>query len=124
MSAAQAAGVLNSHLRGTAFPTNSTIFMKLHTADPGVGATAPASNTTRQQITFGSAATTGTISNTAAITWTTVSNTETYTHYSLWTASTAGTFLGSGTISGGAVTAGNNFSIPTGDLDITVATAA
>lgn len=125
MSAAQAAGVLNSHLRGTAFPTNASVFVKLHTADPGAtGVTAPATETTRQQVTFGNAATTGTISNTAAVEWTSVAATEVYSHYSLWTASTGGTFLSTGTISGGSVTAGNNFSIPIGSFTITQSTAA
>ena len=125
MSAAQAAGVLNSHLRGTAFPTNASVFAQLHLGDPGAnGTTLPAVETTRQQVTFGSAATTGAIANTVAVTWTSVSTTETYTHYSLWTLATGGTFLGSGTITGGAVTAGNNFSIPIGDFDLTQSTAA
>jgi hypothetical protein len=125
MSATQAAGVLNSHLRGTAFPTNAAVWAKLHLGDPGAAGTANAAvETTRKQVTFGNAATTGAIANTAAVDWTSVSTTETYTHYSLWTDETAGTFIGSGTISGGAVTAGNNFSIPIGDFDLTQSTAA
>lgn len=125
MSAAEAAAVLNAHVRGTSYAGNASVFAKLHLGDPGAaGTTNPAVETTRQQVTFGSAASTGAIANTVAVEWTSVSTTETYTHYSLWTASTGGTFLGSGTISGGAVTAGNNFSIPIGDFDLTQSTAA
>jgi hypothetical protein len=125
MSAAEAAAVLNAHVRGTSYGGNASVFAKLHLGDPGAAGTAnAATETTRQQVTFGSAATTGAIANTAAVEWTSVSTTETYTHYSLWTASTGGTFLGSGTITGGAVTSGNNFSIPIGDFDLTQSTAA
>ena len=72
-------------------------------------------------VTFGAAASTGAISNTAAVEWTNVSTTETYTHVSFWTASSAGTFLGSDDLSSSAaVTAGDTFRIPTGDLDLTI----
>jgi hypothetical protein len=119
LAAATASAIADAHTKGTSYTGNSNYWVKLHTADPGAaGATAPAGNTTRQQVTFGTSSS-GAIANSAAITWTSVSTTETYTHFSAWTASTAGTFLGSGTVTGGAVTAGNNFSIPIGDFDIT-----
>jgi len=102
---------------------NSAVWVKLHLADPGpAGTTSPAANTTRQQATFGSAASTGAISNTVAVEWTSVPNSETYSHISLWTASSGGTFLGSDDLSSTAsVTAGDTFRIPIGDLDLTVA---
>lgn len=105
-----------------AYSANAAVYVKLHTGDPGVaGTTNAAANTTRQAATFGSAAATGTISNTAAIEWTNVSNTEVYSHISLWTASSAGTFLGSDDLSATAsVTAGDTFRIPIGDLDISI----
>jgi hypothetical protein len=125
MSAAEAAAVLNAHVRGTSYGGNAAVWAKLHTGDPGAAGTAnAATETTRQQVTFGSAATTGAIANTAAAEWTSVSTTETYTHYSLWTDETAGTFIGSGTVTGGAVTAGNNFAIGIGEFDLTQSTAA
>jgi hypothetical protein len=101
---------------------NAAVWVKLHLGDPGAAGTSnAAANTTRQQATFGSAAAAGAISNTAAVEWTSVSNTETYTHISLWTASTAGTFLGSDDLSSSAaVTAGDTFRIPIGDLDLTI----
>jgi hypothetical protein len=125
-SAAEADDLLDCHLKGAAYAGAGVAspWVKLHLADPGAaGATSPAVETDRAQVTFGNASG-GTASNTTAVTWTAVSTTETYTHYSLWTASTAGTFLGSGTITGGAVQSGNNFEIPIGDFDITLTPAS
>ena len=107
--------------RGT-YTANAAVYVKLHLGDPGAAGTSnAATNTTRQAATFGAAAASGAISNTAAIEWTSVSTTETYSHISLWTASTAGTFLGSDDLSStAAVTAGDTFRIPVGDLDISI----
>lgn len=106
----------------TTYTANAAVYVKLHIGDPGAaGANNAAANTTRQQATFGVAAATGAISNTAAISWTSVPNTETYTWVSFWTAAAAGTFLGSDDLSASAaVTAGDTFQIPIGDLDATV----
>jgi hypothetical protein len=53
--------------------------------------------------------------------WTNVSNTETYTWVSFWDASTGGNFLGRDDLSSSAaVTAGDTFRIPTGDLDLSI----
>jgi hypothetical protein len=114
--------MLDAYAGRTTYTANAAVWVKLHIGDPGAaGTTNPAAETTRQQATFGAAAATGAISNTAAVEWTNVSTTETYSHVSLWTASTAGTFLGSDDLSTtAAVTAGDTFRIPTGDLDVTV----
>lgn len=111
---------LDAVARATAY-SEAGIFVKLHLGAPGAAGTSnPAAETTRQQATFGSAATGRAISNTAAIEWLNVSTTETYTHVSLWDASTAGNFLGSDDLSSSAaVTAGDTFRIPIGDLDLT-----
>lgn len=109
IAAASAASSLDTVLAGT-------VYVKLHTADPGAaGTTAPASNTTRAAVTF-AAASGGSKTSNADATWTSVPTTETYTHFSLWTASSGGTFLYSGTVTGGAVTAGQDFKIPSGSL--------
>lgn len=119
------AAVRNSWLdalaRGVAYD-NDEVWVKLHLGDPGAAGTSnPAAETTRQQATFGAGASGGAISNTVAIEWTNVSTTETYTHVSFWSASTAGTFLGSDDLSSSAaVTAGDTFRIPIGDLDLTI----
>jgi hypothetical protein len=113
---------LNALARGTAYDNDGGVWVKLHTGDPGsAGTSNAAANTTRKQVTFGSAAASGAISNTAAVEWTNVPNTETYTHISLWDAETAGNHLGNDDLSSSApVTAGDTFRIPIGDLDLTV----
>lgn len=99
-------------------------YVQLHTAEPGAaGGTAIATETTRQQASLGAAAG-GAISNDADIAWTTVAGSEDYTHFSLWSASTGGTFLWSGTVTANAVTAGDNFTIASGDLDLTIGVAS
>lgn len=102
------------------------VYIKLHTGDPGAAGTANAAgNTTRKSVSFGAAAS-GVCSNDAAISWTSgeVTTTEDYTHYSIWSASTAGTFYFSGTITANAVTAGDTFTIAIGDLDLVLSVAA
>lgn len=94
-------------------------WIQLHTAEPGVdGTTSVAGNATRKQVSY-AAASAGTMPSDADVTWSgaEVTTTETYTHWSGWTASTLGTFLCSGTVTNGAVTAGNEFRLPTGDID-------
>lgn len=94
------------------------VWIKLHVGDPGSAATAnAATETTRKQASFGAAAS-GAITNDAALTWTNVAGTEDFTHYSAWTASSAGTFLFSGTVTANAVVAGDTFTIAVGDLDL------
>lgn len=99
-------------------------WIKLHVGDPGAAGTAnPATETTRKQATWGSAAAAAKTT-TADLTWTSVAGTEDYTHYSMWTASTAGSFGGSGTVTANAVTTADTFTIPAGDLDVTLPVAA
>ena len=113
---------LNALCRNTSY-ANAAVWVKLHIGDPGTAGTANAAGeTTRQQATFGVAASGAAIENTVAIAWTSVSTSETYTHVSLWTASTAGTFLGGTALTQSkAVNSGSNFSIPIGDLDLVIA---
>ena len=96
----------------TAWTMPTTVYIKLHTADPGEdGTTAAATNTSRQSATWATAAS-GSIATNATITWTNVSTTETYSHWSMWDASTAGNCLWTGALSSSAaVTAGDTFQI-------------
>lgn len=101
-------------------------WIKLHTGAPGsAGTSNAATNTTRKQVTWGSV-TSGAFSNTDSPAWSSgeVTTTENYTHWSCWTASSNGNFGWSGTITGGNVTSGTAFSIPIGDLDVTVTLAS
>lgn len=90
----------------------AAVYIKLHTGDPGEdGTTNAAGNTSRQAVTF-SAASSGSMASSATVTWTNVSTSETYSHFSLWDASTAGNCLWSGALSSTAgVTAGDTFQI-------------
>jgi hypothetical protein len=126
LASAQAAGILDALGNATNYTAPTAFWIQLHTADPGsAGTTAIAGNATRKQVSFG-AASGGTISNDTAVTWTTgeVDTSEDYTHWTGWTASSAGTFICSGTMTANAVTVGDEFTIPIGDLDLTLTTAA
>ena len=101
MTVGFAASVVNGWLDGT-FAT-ATCWVKLHTGDPGAsGATAAAAgDTTRKQATM-SAASGGSKAASASVgPWTNGGTTETLSHISLWSASTAGTFNGSASMTGG-----------------------
>jgi hypothetical protein len=101
------------HTTGTAsWTAPSTVYLKLHTGDPGeAGTSNAATETTRKSVAF-SAASSGSISSSATVEWTNVSTTETYSHWSLWDNSTAGNCLWSGALSSSAaVTAGDTFQI-------------
>lgn len=114
--------MLDAYVGRTTYTANAAFYVKLHTGSPGsAGTTNAATETTRQAVTFGAAASAGAISNTAAITWTNVAATETITHVSFWTASSGGTFLGSDDLpSSKALTAGDTLTIAIGDLDLTI----
>jgi len=130
MAIGLAAAVLNGWLdalcRAVNYTAPTAFWVKLHLGDPGsAGANNAALNTTRVQATFGAAASGGSIANTADLNWTSVPNAETYSHVSFWTASTAGTFLGSDDLNvSRTVAVGDNFTIPTGSLTLAVTPVA
>lgn len=124
-STTTANNVLNAIGNATAYSV-ATPYIQLHTADPGgAGTAAVATNAVRKLVSFGVAAS-GLMSNDVAIQWTTgeVTANEDYSHWSLWTASTAGTFVMSGLMTANAVSIADEFIIPIGDLDLTIAVAA
>jgi hypothetical protein len=102
-------------------------YVKLHVGDPGAAGTSnPAGNTTRKLVTWG-AASGGVVSNSADVDWSDaeVTTAEDYTHFSLWTASSAGSCGFTGTVTANAVSAtGDSFTIPTGDFDVSLNVAA
>lgn len=104
----------------------TSVWIQLHTADPGAaGTTAVAGNNVRKDVTaVFSPAASGAVTNDVAVSWASVSTSEDYTHYSLWSASTLGTFYLSGTITANPVTAGDTFTLNIGDIDLTLTTAA
>ena len=113
--------IMNHFWGGTSQAQPAGHYVKLHVGDPGEDGTANAAvETTRQEVTSWTGAA-DVRSNGNLLQWLSVAATETYTHVSIWDAVTGGNCLGSGTLSGGAVTAGQNFEIPIGDLDVTAA---
>jgi hypothetical protein len=113
------------HILGTgAYTMPTNVFVKLHIGAPGESAAAnAAANTLRVDVNFGATSVgTGIALNSSAPAWTSVPNTETYTHFSIWDAVTAGNPLIVGALTASvAVTAGDNFSIPIGNLSVTMA---
>lgn len=121
-----AQSILNALCRNVAWTQPAGFFIKLHTADPGsAGATAAFGDATRQAATFSAAATDGTITTSADTNWTNLSAAGTITHVSFWSASTAGTFLGSDDLATPRTVAiGDNFTILAGDVDLSLAPIA
>ena len=101
--------------------SEAAVYVQLHTGDPGAAGTSNvATESTRKQASF-AAASAGAITTDAALEWTNVAATETITHVSLWDASSGGNFLGSDDLSSSAaLTAGDTFRIPAGDLDMSL----
>jgi hypothetical protein len=98
-------------LRNTSFAVAAT-YLQVHTADPtDVGTTGVANGGARQSVSF-SAASGGSMASSATVTWTNVTANETYTHWSLWDASTGGNCLWTGALASSAsVTTGDTFQI-------------
>lgn len=99
-------------------------WVKLHTGDPGsAGTSNAATETTRKQVTW-AAASGGSVANSVAVTWTAIAGSQDATHFTLWTASTAGTFGASGTITANAYTAGDDYTVAIGGLTLSVTLAS
>lgn len=99
-------------------------WVKLHVGAPGsAGTSNPATETTRKQATWRASAL-GASSQSNALTWTSVAGSEDFTHFTVWTASTAGSFGLSGTITANPVTAGDTFTVAIDDLDVSLTLAS
>jgi hypothetical protein len=101
------------HVTGeTAWTMPTTVYVKLHTGDPGEAATSNAASETTRKAASWAAASSGSIATDATLEWTNVAATETITHWSLWDAATSGNALWTGALSSSAaVTAGDTFQI-------------
>lgn len=124
MASATADSILNAIGNNTSYAITA-VYMKLHTADPGAaGTTAAATETTRKAVSFGApeagAAGFRKMLNDAVITWTNIAGSQDATHFSLWTDVSAGNFIGSGTITAAAYTAGDTFNIAIGAAELTL----
>lgn len=95
-----------------AWTAPTTVYLKLHTDDPGEDGTANAATETSRQSVSWSAAASGSIGSSATVSWTNVSTTEIYSHWSLWDNASTGNCLWTGALSSSAsVTAGDTFQI-------------
>lgn len=133
LSSDEGSALLAAQFQGTAYAVTDH-WIQLHVGDPGAAGTANvAALTARADATaaFGTAPVVGTgtvtITSDAAIgvtEWADPPSSETPTHFSRWSASTAGTFLGSGVLSAGSITAHSPFQIDAGNVtaSYTVAT--
>jgi hypothetical protein len=102
----------------------TTPYVKLHVGDPGANGTAnPATETTRKSVSF-AAASGGSIASDAAVTWTNISGSEDATHFTTWDNVSAGNFLFSGTITGNPYTAGDTYTIASGNLTASLTIAS
>ena len=100
------------------------VYIKLHVGDPGSAATAnAATETTRKSVSF-AVASAGAIASDADISWTNISGSQDATHFSAWDSLTAGNFLFSGTITANSYTAGDTYTISSGNLSASLTVAS
>lgn len=112
--------VLDAVGNATAYSATNT-YLKLHIGDPGENGTANAAGETTRKILSFAAASGGSMSSDADAAWTNVSTSETYSHVSMWDHVSAGNNLWNGALTASkTVTAGDNFTIPSGSLTLTL----
>ena len=100
------------------------VYIKLHTGDPGAAGTAnAATETTRKAASFG-AASAGAITSDADISWTNIAGSQDANHFTAWDNLTAGNFLFSGTITANPYTAGDTYTISSGNLSASLTVAS
>ena len=117
--------VLNHVFTNTALTSPTTVYVSLHTANPAEDASGAEVSTSgtgyaRQSATF--SVTSGTATTTAAVEYpTATASYGTVTHVGVWDASTAGNMLAYAALTTSkAISSGDVFRIPTGDLDISL----
>jgi len=114
---------LEAACKATSFSVTS-VYIQLHTATPGAaGTTSVATETTRKIATFASAAS-GSIASNADVAWTNIAGSQTASFFTAWDALTAGNFLFSGSITANAYTAGDTFTITSGNLTASLTLAS
>jgi phage gp29-like protein len=102
----------------------TNVYVKLHVSDPGAnGTSGAATETTRKVVSFG-AASAGAITSDADISWTNIAGSQDATHFTAWDNISAGNFLFSGTITGNAYTAGDTYTISSGNLSASLTVAS
>ena len=100
------------------------VYIKLHTGDPGAAGTAnPATETTRKAASFG-VAVAGAINSDADISWTNIAGSQDANHFTAWDNISAGNFLFSGNITANPYTAGDTYTISSGNLSASLTVAS
>ena len=109
------------HLLGTAaWSTVSQVYIKLHTGDPGEACTSNAASHSTRVAGNWNASSGGVAALSSTVTWTAVGASETYTHISLWDASSGGNALAYGALaSSAAIVAGNTFELTACNVTVT-----
>jgi hypothetical protein len=114
LSAANFANKALDVLSGTSFTAPAGAYFQVHTGDPGAAGTTSVSSgdATRKSVTFASAASGSKSMNGTNPVWTNGGTSETLTHVSLWSASSAGSFMLSGSLtSSKAWASGDTFTL-------------
>jgi hypothetical protein len=126
LAAGIAQSILNALCRNVAWTQPPAFYVQLHTADPGAaGTNAVFGDNRRVAATFAAAAADGTITTSADLNWLSMTAAGTVTHVSFWSASSAGTYLGSDDLATArALSIGDNFTILAGDVDLSLAPIA
>lgn len=126
LSPAVCASLLDALFNQTNYTAPTALWMQLHTGDPGAAGTSNvATETDRVDVTTLFSNSSGnSCTNSGDITWTGVAASEDFTHWSIHSASTAGSFYQSGLVTANAVTINDNFTIPAGDFDHSFSAAA
>lgn len=100
-------------------------WVKPHIGAPGADGTSnPATETTRKQVSWNSTGIDGTMENAAQVQWTNVAGSEDWTHVSVWTASSGGSFGFSATVTANALTAGDTATLAAGAIAASVTLAS
>jgi len=127
MATGLSAYLCNSFLNALGNATSFSVavpYIKLHVGDPGSAATAnAATETTRKSVSFG-AASAGAIASDADISYTNIAGSQDATHFTAHDNVSAGNFLFSGTITGNAYTAGDTYTISSGNLSASLTVAS
>lgn len=121
-----AQSMLNALCRNAAWTQPAAFYVQLHTADPGAaGATATFADNRRVVATFATTDATGNITTSADLNWTSMTAAGTVTHVSFWSASSAGTFLGSDDLATARTLAiGDNFTVLAGQTTLSLSPIA
>lgn len=111
--------VLNHMIRNQAFTPPATVYLSMHTADPGITGASEVvgGGYARQPVTFG-AASGGVIASNADVNFANMPAVA-VTHGGLWTAQTGGNFLYPADVADRTLQSGDTLTVPAGQATVT-----